>query len=108
VEVRRHFLPPANCGTAPLKPKDGLNGPPAASVMNLKIEGEGDGWPIQARFWLEWGCSLVTDTGPAGELDCPHALGTDAFSPKRAESFRHVLLLPPPSFAHHGRKPTNL
>jgi hypothetical protein len=20
-----------------------------------------DGWPIQARFWLEWGCLHVTD-----------------------------------------------
>ncbi len=20
-----------------------------------------DGWPTQARFWLEWGCSYVTD-----------------------------------------------
>jgi hypothetical protein len=23
-----------------------------------------DGWPTQARFWLEWGCSHVTDLGP--------------------------------------------
>jgi hypothetical protein len=35
-------------------------------------------------------------------------MGTNAFSPQRAESFRHILLLPPPSFAYHRRKPTNL
>src|SRR5882724_7916242 len=23
-----------------------------------------DGWPIQARFWLEWGCSHITDLVP--------------------------------------------
>ena len=26
--------------------------------------------------------------GPTNKLDCPHAMGTDAFSPQRAESFR--------------------
>jgi len=31
--------------------------------------------------------------GPANTLDCPHAMGTNAFSPHRAESFRHVLLV---------------
>src|SRR5580692_8248926 len=36
------------------------------------------------------------------------AKGTKAFSPHRAESFRHFLLLPSPSLAYHGRKPTNL
>src|SRR2546422_8035221 len=40
---------------------------------------------------------------PANKLDCPH-LGTNAFSPQRAESFRHFLLLPSPSVACHGRK----
>jgi len=34
--------------------------------------------------------------GPANKLDCPHAMGTDTFSPQRAESFRHFLLLPSP------------
>jgi REP element-mobilizing transposase RayT len=34
--------------------------------------------------------------GPIDELDCPHALGTNAFSPQWAESFRHFLLLPSP------------
>ena len=33
---------------------------------------------------------------PANKLDCPHAVGTDTFSRKRPESFRHLLLLPPP------------
>src|ERR1700674_4651258 len=33
---------------------------------------------------------------PANKLDCPHAMGTDAFSRKRPESFRHLLRLPPP------------
>src|ERR1700682_2357394 len=34
--------------------------------------------------------------GPTNKLDCPHAMGTDTFSTQRAESFRHVLLLPSP------------
>jgi hypothetical protein len=34
--------------------------------------------------------------GPANKLDCPHAMGTNAFSPQRAESFRHFLLLRSP------------
>ena len=34
--------------------------------------------------------------GPTNKLDCPHAMGIDAFSPQRAESFRHFLLLPSP------------
>src|ERR1700694_464818 len=34
--------------------------------------------------------------GPANKLDCPHAMGADAFSPQRAKSFRHFLLLPSP------------
>src|SRR5258708_4034656 len=33
---------------------------------------------------------------PANKLDCPHAIGTNAFSPQRAESCRHILLLPAP------------
>src|SRR5712671_776715 len=45
---------------------------------------------------------------PTNKLDCPHAMGTNAFSPQRAESFRHILLLPSPSVVYHGRKPTNL
>src|SRR6266478_2268408 len=35
-------------------------------------------------------------------------MGTNAFSPQRAESFRHFLLLPSPSVVYHGRKPANL
>src|ERR1019366_8555618 len=46
--------------------------------------------------------------GPTNKLDCPHAVGTNAFSPQRAESFRHFLLLPSPSSIYQGRKPTNL
>lgn len=65
-------------------------------------------WPTQARFWLEWECSQVTDLVRRTKLDCPHAMGTDTFSTQRAESFRHFLLLPSPSVAYHGRKPTNL
>src|SRR5713101_7838110 len=34
--------------------------------------------------------------GPADKLDCPHALGTNTFSPEWSKSFRHILLLPPP------------
>src|ERR1700722_200570 len=37
------------------------------------------------------------------KLDCPHALGTNALSSQRAESFRHFLLLPLPSVVYHGR-----
>src|SRR5271169_2648778 len=53
-------------------------------------------------------CSSVTDTGSANKLHYPYAMGTNAFSSHRAESFRHILLLPPPSLADHRRKPTNL
>jgi hypothetical protein len=49
------------------------------------------GWPTQAGFWLEWGCSHVTVLVRRTELDCPHAMGTNAFSPQRAESFRDFL-----------------
>jgi hypothetical protein len=45
---------------------------------------------------------------PTNKLDCPHAMGTDAFSAQQAESFHRILLLPPPSLVHHGCKPTNL
>jgi hypothetical protein len=48
-----------------------------------------DGWPTQARFWLEWGRMFIRHRlGPTIKLDCPHALGTDTFPPQRAESFR--------------------
>src|SRR4030088_719302 len=46
--------------------------------------------------------------GPTNELDCPHAMGTHAFSPQRPKSFRHILLLPPPPLAYHRRKPATL
>jgi hypothetical protein len=45
---------------------------------------------------------------PPDKLNCPHAMRTNAFSPQRAESFRHFLLLPSPSAVYHGRKQTNL
>src|SRR5580704_725548 len=46
--------------------------------------------------------------GPTIKLDCPHAMGTDALSRQRAESFRYFLLLPSPPVIYHGRKTTNL
>src|SRR6266849_8377892 len=67
-----------------------------------------DGWPIQARFWLEWGCSHVTDLDPTNKLDCPYAMGTNTFSRERPKSFRHILLLPSPPVAYGRGKPTNL
>jgi hypothetical protein len=45
---------------------------------------------------------------PAGKLNCPHAVGTHTFSPQRAESFRHILLLPSPSLVYDRRKLPNL
>src|SRR5438445_7659424 len=45
--------------------------------------------------------------GSTNKLDCPHAMGTDAFSPQWAESFRYILLLPSPPLACHRRKPKN-
>jgi len=27
----------------------------------VAVELESDKWPIQAVFWLEWGCSHITD-----------------------------------------------
>ena len=38
------------------------------------------------------------------KLDCPHAMGTHAFSPQRTESFRHSLLLPSPTLRLPPRK----
>src|SRR5208337_5055159 len=46
--------------------------------------------------------------GPRNKLDCPHAMGINAFSPQRAESFHHFLLLPSRSLVYHRRRPTNL
>jgi hypothetical protein len=46
--------------------------------------------------------------GLTNRLDCPDAMGTDAFPPQRAKSFHHVLLLPSPSVVYHGRNPTTL
>jgi hypothetical protein len=66
------------------------------------------GWPTEAWFWLEWGCSHVTELGQRTELDCPHAMETNAFSPQRTESLRHFLLLPSPTAIYHGCKSTNL
>lgn len=54
------------------------------------------------------GCSHVTDLVVRRKLDCPHAMGTNAFSSQRAESFRHFLLLPSPPAAYHRRKQENL
>ena len=45
---------------------------------------------------------------PPDKLNCPHAMGTNALSPQRAESFRHILLLPPPSLVYNRRKLPNL
>src|SRR5438552_19022901 len=42
--------------------------------------------------------------GPTEKLDCPHAVGTNAFSPQWAESFRHILLLPPACLVHYWGK----
>jgi len=43
------------------------------------------GWPTQARFWLEWERSHVTDIRSADALDCLHALGTDTLSAEWSE-----------------------
>src|ERR1700680_1692638 len=42
------------------------------------------------------------------KLDCSHAMGTNALSPRRAESFCHFLLLSSSPLVYHGRQPTNL
>jgi hypothetical protein len=60
------------------------------------VGGNSGRWPTQALFWLEWGCSHITDKVRLTGLDCPHAMGTNALSRQRGESFRHLLLLPPP------------
>ena len=65
------------------------------------------GGPLKPAFGLSGG-SRVTDLVRRTKLDCPHAMGANAFSPQRAESFRHFLLFPSPSAIYHGRKPTNL
>src|SRR6266699_706617 len=38
------------------------------------------------------------------KLNCPHAMGTDTFSPEWPKSFRHILLLPSPSLVYNRRK----
>ena len=67
-----------------------------------------EGAPLKPGFGLSGGCSHVTDLVPTDKLDCPHAMGPNAFSPQRAESFLHFLLLPSPSLVYHGRTPTRL
>jgi hypothetical protein len=58
----------------------------------LVVDKHKGGWPIQTRFWLEWGCSHLTDLVRTYRLDCPHAMGTDTISAERAKSFRHILV----------------
>lgn len=45
---------------------------------------------------------------PIDELDCPYALGTHTFSAERSKSFRHILLLSPPSVVYNRCKLRNL
>ncbi|MCU1299489.1 MAG: hypothetical protein JWO91_3767 [Acidobacteriaceae bacterium] len=66
------------------------------------------GGPLKPAFGLRGGCSHVTHSVRRTELDCPHAKGTNAFSPQWAESFCHFLPLPSPSVVYQGRKPRNL
>src|SRR2546421_4449293 len=66
------------------------------------------GWPIQARVRLEWGCSDVTDFVRRAELEWPHVMGTNTFSPQWPKSFRHILLLPSPSLVYSRHQPPNL
>jgi len=60
------------------------------------LEMEATGGLLKLGFGLSGGCSYVTDLVRRTELDCPHAMGIDAVSAQRAESFRHFLLLPSP------------
>src|SRR6266849_10691922 len=46
--------------------------------------------------------------GPIDKLNCPHAMGTNTFSPQWPKSFRHLLLLPSPSLVYNRRKLPNL
>src|SRR6266545_36509 len=50
------------------------------------------------------GCSHVIDLVRRTKPDCPCAMGTHAFSPQRAESFRHFLLLSSPPVVYHSRQ----
>src|SRR5437660_641012 len=54
------------------------------------------GWPTQARFSLEWGWGMFIRhrLSPTNKSRCPYAVGTNAFSPQRAESLPHFLSLP--------------
>ncbi len=45
---------------------------------------------------------------PPDKLNCPHAMGTNTFSPQWPKSFRHILLLPSPSLVYNRRKLPNL
>jgi len=62
------------------------------------------GGPLKPGFGLSGGWFTRHRLGPTNKLDCPHAMGTNAFSPQWAESFRHFLLLPSPSVVYHRRK----
>jgi hypothetical protein len=42
------------------------------------------------------------------KLDCPHAIRTKTLPPQRAESFHHILLLPPASLVRYRRKLSTL
>jgi hypothetical protein len=46
--------------------------------------------------------------GPIDRLNCPHAMGTNTFSPQWPKSFRHILLLPSPSLVYRRHQPPNL
>jgi hypothetical protein len=47
-------------------------------------------------LWLQWGCSRVTDCWPTNKPDCPHAMGTNAFSPQVAKVISSLSVLPSP------------
>ena len=78
-------------------------------ICSLREHRHSAGWqPINEPPGLSGDVHNVTDLGQRMKLDCPHTMGTNAFSPQRAESFRHFLLLSSPSAVYHGCQPTNL
>src|SRR5437868_257018 len=75
--------------------------------MTSLDDGDGRRGALKAGFGLS-GAVTRHGLGSTNKLDCPRAMGTHTFSRERAESFRHILLLPSPAFVYHGRQPTNL
>jgi|GEM_PF-6161576 len=51
----------------------------AGVLVDCSFWPEGDGWPTQARFWLEWGSSIAGQSLPAA-LSCFRVVYSESIS----------------------------